>query len=62
MTNTHSCSLSLSLSLSLSRPCSVCYQMKLKGVEEEQLRLGFVLCRKDSMCRPCRWFDATVQV
>ena len=36
--------------------------MKLKGIEEEQLRLGFVLCRKDSMCRPCRWFDATVQV
>mmetsp|Transcript_2082 Transcript_2082/g.4741 ORF Transcript_2082/g.4741 Transcript_2082/m.4741 type:complete len:593 (-) Transcript_2082:69-1847(-) len=37
-------------------------KMKLKGVEEEQLRLGFVLCRKDSMCRPCRWFDATVQI
>jgi len=37
-------------------------KMKLKGVEEDQLRLGFVLCRKDSMCRPCRWFDATVQI
>ena len=37
-------------------------KMKLKGVEEDQLRLGFVLCRKDSICRPCRWFDATVQI
>jgi len=37
-------------------------KMKLKGVEEESLRLGFVLCRKESMCRPCRWFDATVQI
>jgi len=37
-------------------------KMKLKGVEEEALRLGFVLCRKDSVCRPCRWFDATVQI
>jgi len=37
-------------------------KMKLKGVEEENLRLGFILCRKESMCRPCRWFDCTVQI
>lgn len=29
-------------------------KMKIKGVEEEALRIGFVICRKDSMCRPCR--------
>uniref|UniRef100_A0A7S0I3M1 Tr-type G domain-containing protein n=1 Tax=Hanusia phi TaxID=3032 RepID=A0A7S0I3M1_9CRYP len=37
-------------------------KMKLKGVEEESLRLGFVICRPENMCRPCRWFDATVQI
>mmetsp|Transcript_36551 Transcript_36551/g.85794 ORF Transcript_36551/g.85794 Transcript_36551/m.85794 type:complete len:567 (+) Transcript_36551:95-1795(+) len=37
-------------------------KMKIKGVEEEQLRNGFVICRKDNMCRPCRWFDATIQI
>eukprot|EP00285_Hemiselmis_virescens_P016658 CAMPEP_0173400684 /NCGR_PEP_ID=MMETSP1356-20130122/48633_1 /TAXON_ID=77927 ORGANISM="Hemiselmis virescens, Strain PCC157" /NCGR_SAMPLE_ID=MMETSP1356 /ASSEMBLY_ACC=CAM_ASM_000847 /LENGTH=566 /DNA_ID=CAMNT_0014360657 /DNA_START=95 /DNA_END=1795 /DNA_ORIENTATION=+ len=37
-------------------------KMKIKGVEEENLRNGFVICRKDNMCRPCRWFDATIQI
>jgi len=37
-------------------------KMKLKGVEEDQLRNGFVLCRKDNLCRPTRWFDATIQI
>jgi len=37
-------------------------KMKIKGVEEEDLRLGYVICRPESMCRPCKWFDATVQV
>jgi peptide chain release factor subunit 3 len=37
-------------------------KMKLKGIEEEELRLGYVLCRQESMCRPCKWFDATVQI
>ena len=37
-------------------------KMKLKGVEEDSLRLGFVVCRKENMCRPCKWFDATVQI
>ena len=37
-------------------------KMKIKGVEEDALRLGFVICRKENMCRPCKWFDATVQI
>lgn len=37
-------------------------KMKIKGVEEDSLRLGFVICRKENMCRPCKWFDATVQI
>lgn len=37
-------------------------KMKLKGIEEDQLRNGFVLCRKENLCRPTRWFDATIQI
>ncbi len=30
-------------------------KMKIKGVEDDQLRNGFVICRKENMCRPCRY-------
>ncbi len=32
-------------------------KMKIKGIDEEQLRNGFVICRKENMCRPCRYIS-----
>jgi translation elongation factor EF-1alpha len=37
-------------------------RMKVKGIEEEDLRYGFVMCQKDSVVQGCRYFDAKVNI
>lgn len=37
-------------------------RMKVKGVEEEDLRYGFVMCQKDNFVQGCRYFDAKVNI
>jgi hypothetical protein len=36
--------------------------MKVKGIEEEDLRYGFVMCQKDNLVQGCRYFDAKVNI
>ena len=40
--------------------CGDNLKIKLKGVEEEEISSGFVLCSSDSLCRVGRVFDAQV--
>jgi peptide chain release factor subunit 3 len=37
-------------------------RMKVKGIEEEDLRYGFVMCPKDNLVQGCRYFDAKVNI
>ena len=37
-------------------------RMKVKGIEEEDLRYGFVMCPKESIVQGCRFFDAKVNI
>ena len=37
-------------------------RMKVKGIEEEDLRYGFVMCPKDNVVQGCRYFDAKVNI
>jgi translation elongation factor EF-1alpha len=37
-------------------------RMKVKGIEEEDLRYGFVMCPKENLVQGCRYFDAKVNI
>jgi peptide chain release factor subunit 3 len=42
--------------------CGDNLKIKLKGVEEEEISSGFVLCSSDSLCRVGRVFDAQIAI
>jgi peptide chain release factor subunit 3 len=37
-------------------------ELKLKGVEEEEVSTGFVVCDKTDLCHVCRKFDAQIHI